>query len=323
LNLVGEQGSAKSTLARVAHLLVDPHASPLRAEPTNRRDLMVAAVNNWLLAFDNVSAIPGWLSDGLCRLATGGSFAARKLYENDEEHHSSARRPVILNGIADLPRKGDLIDRSLFLTLPAIPDSQRQYEEDLWPAFEEDYPQLLGGLLDALAGGLRMLPEIQLASRPRMADFARRGEAVARALGQPPLTFLTAYLGNRNAASQMALDDSPVARAVLKFLTTSGSWKGTATQLFTLLARTTRDPISDVRRWPKSPRWLAGELRRAAPLLRTRDVIVTFDRSGAGRQITLARRNPSPGTYRAPGSGTSAMNDQGSSQTRLKMAFPS
>jgi hypothetical protein len=164
-------------------------------------------------------------------------------------------------------------------------------------------------LLDALAGGLRLLPEIQLGARPRMADFARWGEAVARALGQPPLTFLTAYLGNRNLASQRAIDDSPVARAVLRLVNTSGSWKGTATTLFALLARTTRDPISDVRRWPRSPRWLADELRRAAPLLRTRDVIVTFDRSGAGRQITLARRNPPPGTLRARGSGTSSMND--------------
>ncbi len=36
----GEQGSAKSRLARICKLLVDPHSTPLRAEPKDHRDLM-------------------------------------------------------------------------------------------------------------------------------------------------------------------------------------------------------------------------------------------------------------------------------------------
>jgi hypothetical protein len=36
-------------------------------------------------AFDNLSAIPAWLSDSLCRLASGGSFAVRQLYTDDDE----------------------------------------------------------------------------------------------------------------------------------------------------------------------------------------------------------------------------------------------
>ncbi|HZW33536.1 MAG TPA: hypothetical protein VFF52_22645 [Isosphaeraceae bacterium] len=289
LNLVGEQGSAKSTLARVARLLIDPHASPLRAEPESRRDLMVGALNNWLLAFDNLSALPSWLSDGLCRLATGGAFAARKLYDDDQEHHFSAQRPVILNGISELPRRGDLIDRSLFLNLPPIPNSQRQYEEDLWAAFQADAPRLLGGLLDAVAGGLRLLPEIQLASRPRMADFARWGEAVAQARGQAPGTFLQAYLLNRCLASMTAVDDSPVARGVIELVARLGSWTGPASELLVLLRELIRDPLADAKRWPKSPIWLSEQLRRAAPQLRTCGVIVTFLRRRAGREIRIER----------------------------------
>ena len=41
---------------------------------------MVTAVNGWMLAYDNVSVLPGWLSDGLCRLASGGGFAARFVF---------------------------------------------------------------------------------------------------------------------------------------------------------------------------------------------------------------------------------------------------
>src|SRR5262249_55077610 len=34
---------------------------------------------------DNLSGLPAWLSDALCRLASGGSFAVRQLYSDDEE----------------------------------------------------------------------------------------------------------------------------------------------------------------------------------------------------------------------------------------------
>ena len=79
LALYGEQGSAKSTLARVIRLLIDPQDAPLLSEPGSTRDLMVTAVNGWLLAYDNVSIIRPWLSDGLCRLATGGGFAGARV----------------------------------------------------------------------------------------------------------------------------------------------------------------------------------------------------------------------------------------------------
>jgi hypothetical protein len=264
----------------------------LRFEPQGRRDLMVSAVNNWLLAFDNVSSLPGWLSDGFCRLATGGAFAARKLYDDEEEHHLSACRPVLINGIASLASRSDLVDRSLFLNLPPIPDSRRQYEEDFWQAFRADYPQLLGGLLDAVAAGLRKLPEVQLEARPRMADFARWGEAIAQALGQPRGTFLSAYLENRQGACLNALDDSPVARAVLELMDAFGYFGGTATEFYTMLTRATADPIAAVKRWPKSPIWMSDHLRRAAPGLRAIGVIVTFNRDRNSRKITIERYQP-------------------------------
>jgi hypothetical protein len=292
LVLTGEQGSAKSTLARIARLLVDPHSSPLRSEPQSRRDLMVGAVNNWLLAFDNLSAIPGWLSDGLCRLATGGSFAARKLYDDEQEHHLSACRPVLVNGITSLARRGDLVDRSLFLNLPPIPDARRQYEKDLWGAFQADYPRLFGALLDAVAGGLKSLPEIQLETRPRMADFARWGEAVSHALGQPPKAFLSAYLENRYGANLSAVDDSPVASAVFELVREIPSWSGTATQLFGLLTSAVNSPAAGVKRWPRNAMWLSDNLRRAAPGLRSIGVFVTFGRAGRSRIITIDRREP-------------------------------
>ena len=79
LVICGEQGAAKTTLARVARLLIDPHSTPMLSEPTSTRDLMITALNSWVLAFDNVGELPGWLSDCFCRLAVGGGYATRAL----------------------------------------------------------------------------------------------------------------------------------------------------------------------------------------------------------------------------------------------------
>ena len=76
----GEQGSAKSTLAKMIRELIDPQSAPLLAEPHSTRDLMVTALNGWLLAYDNLSGLSSWLSDGFCRLASGGGLATRALY---------------------------------------------------------------------------------------------------------------------------------------------------------------------------------------------------------------------------------------------------
>jgi hypothetical protein len=72
LILHGEQGTAKSTTARVLRALLDPNVAPLRTEPRDERDLMIAAINTWFIMYDNVSQLRPWLSDALCRLATGG-----------------------------------------------------------------------------------------------------------------------------------------------------------------------------------------------------------------------------------------------------------
>ena len=51
----GEQGSAESALVRVSRTLVDPNAAPVRREPRNGQDLIIAARNGLVVAFDNVS----------------------------------------------------------------------------------------------------------------------------------------------------------------------------------------------------------------------------------------------------------------------------
>jgi hypothetical protein len=58
LVLIVEQGAAKTTLLAVCRRLIDPNSTPVRSQPKELRDLMVAARNSWLLAYDNITSLP-------------------------------------------------------------------------------------------------------------------------------------------------------------------------------------------------------------------------------------------------------------------------
>ena len=213
LVLNGEQASGKSTLAKILRLLIDPQTCPSLALPNSTHDLMATAVNGWLMVYENITTIPGWLSDCVCQLAFGGGYASRTLFTNDERSVIYAQRPVILVGIDDFVKRGDLRDRSVFLNLAPIPRTGRRTERSFWPAFQADYPRILGGLLDAIAGGLRELPSVHVNELPRMADYAEWGEAVGRALGWGAGDVPSAYDDNRKGATDPLLEHSHVATA--------------------------------------------------------------------------------------------------------------
>jgi hypothetical protein len=288
LVLTGEQGSAKSTLAQVCRRLVDPHATLLRSLPRSERDLMVSAHNNWLLAYDNISTLTAWQSDALCRLSTGGGFAARELFTDDRELVINAQRPIILNGIDDFVSRGDLIDRSIFVSLPRIVPARRRGDQSFWAEFDGDYPALFGAVLDAVAGGLRFWRDVELSTLSRMADLDRWGEAVARGLGWPPGTFLAAYYANRRSACAWALEQVPLAAALNAMLTRGGAVECTPTQLLGVLNNFRPKRMSAAPGWPKSPWALSKTLRRLAAQLRTIGIVVTFARRYDARIIRIA-----------------------------------
>ena len=308
--LSGEQGSAKSTFSAILRALLDPNTAPLRALPREDRDLFIAASNGHVLAFDNVSSLPAWISDTLCRLATGGGFAVRQLYSDQDEVLFDAARPVILNGIEDIVTRPDLADRAVFLTLEPIPEERRRPEQELWAAFEVERPRILGVLLDAVAKGLAELPRTRLEKLPRMADFALWATACESALW-PSGTFWSAYCGNRDEAVDGVIDADPIAAAVRAVMTTRTEWTGTASELLGALAEMAGERVAKSRTWPDSPRALAGRLRRAATFLRKIGIDIGFEREGRARtrmiRITTTGKPASPETRGAQPSASSAL----------------
>ena len=111
--LLAEAGSAKTTTAKALKRLVAPYVAETRSRPKTLEDGYVAANNDWLLMYDNLSSIPQDISDAFCRLSTGGGYATRELYENLEEVATDQQRPLIINGINDVVKKGDLMSRVL------------------------------------------------------------------------------------------------------------------------------------------------------------------------------------------------------------------
>ena len=232
------------------------------------------------------------LSDDFCRLATRGSHTTRQLYADDEESIISATRPVIINGIDEFARRSDFLDRGVNFQLPAIAEDNRCYEEEFWRALEADRPLILGALLDGLSGMMRLLPEVHLEKRPRMADAARAGEAACRAHGWPPGTFISLYQNNRRATTVGALENSPVARAISSLAAEHRSWTGTSSELLDELTTMVGDKAAASKSWPKSARWLSTCLRRTAPQLRTIGITIDFDRAH-DRLVTInVTQNP-------------------------------
>ncbi len=140
LCLNGEQGSAKTTLARIARRLIDPNAADTRTIPKDETDLLIAARNGWIINLDNLSHVRDWLSDALCRVSTGGGFGARQLYTNTDEVLFEAKRPIIINGIPDLATRPDLADRSMVLILPPIEEKDKISEKTFWQRFDQQMP---------------------------------------------------------------------------------------------------------------------------------------------------------------------------------------
>lgn len=292
LVLQGEQGTAKTTVARVLRELVDPSSTPVRSEPREVRDLMIAARNSWCTVFDNISRLPQWLSDSLCRLSTGGGFSTRELYSDDQEKLFEAKRPIILNGIDGVAIRGDLVDRAILMYLPVIPREERKPERRFWRDFRDVQPRILGALLDALSCALRLLPTVNLQSQPRMADFAEWVTAAEPALGWRSGAFMVAYESNRSSANTLTLEASPIV-APLRRLCARGNWEGTAATLLHELSKHTNDRNVQPRDWPKAPWHLSLHLRRIAPNLRAAGLDVHFDEktpgSGSKRLIKITR----------------------------------
>lgn len=293
LELVGEQGSGKSTTAEALRRLIDPSACNLRGAPKTVEDIFVAAGQNHVVAYENVSHLAGPMQDALAILSTGGGFAKRQLFTDAEEHVISVRRPWMVNGISVSVTQQDLVDRVISVECPVI--TTRQSSSGQWQAFERALHGVLGGLLDMAVGALRELPNVSLPreDRPRLVEFVLLGMALAQATGADPGEFLDQFKATRAETVARTLDSSPVAAAVLEFIESNPY--GIEASVKDILTRLESFKPVGAEAWPRTPKGLGDALRRASPALRQMDVEVkSLGNIGGKVKWVIKRKQQTP-----------------------------
>ncbi len=272
---------------RILRLLIDPHVCPLLAEPKGTRDLMVSPRTGGLrLRQSHVDS--GLDVECLCQLVFGGgSFRTGTLLQRRTPVIIQAQRPVMLNGIEDYARRGDLRDRGFF-TPSADPPANRRAGNEFWRSFGGLSPHP-GGRPRLIAGGLRALPSVHCPDLPawplrqvgRSAGHGRRlaTRKIPGGIQQQPQECNVNGIGSSVIGAALLIAGSQVRR-----------WVGTPAKLHEALTEIVGKKVAATAR-SKSPRLFANELRRLIPQLRLHGLSIDFERGNTGRRIVMTNTN--------------------------------
>jgi hypothetical protein len=294
LSLSGEQGTGKTTAARRLGSLVDPSPVPVRTAPKDIEQWIVAAAGSHVVWLDNLSGIPEWLSDALCRASTGDGLVRRALFTDGGLAVTSFRRVVGLTAIDAGALRGDLADRLLSAELERIPDSARRRDQEMAAQWDKQHAVIFGTLLDLLQRVMATMPAVELDAMPRMADFALYLAAVDDVVGSDRYG-LKVYLDQRTTLAEDVIESDPVAAMIRKWVRgrewspnkEDGTWRGSAGDLRALLMK---DMATTPKGWPSSARSMSARLKKVAPALRHLGVAVEQgQRSNASRSWIISK----------------------------------
>lgn len=311
------KGTGKSLRHEMYQDLTDPSAVPSHRMPKDLKDFRSILGHHAVVTLGNISYLSEAQSNELCTAIDGSGSSVRELYTTDEEHTTSYRCKLLIDGIKEVVTKPDAMDRSL--RLETVRPARYVEREQLWEAFRKDKPAILAGIFDTIAGVLRIRDEVRVELRgklPRLADYAVLGESAARILGHKKLEFLDAYLKNRADANRSVLEGSLVARLLMEFVTglsfqavpqlplyegkryREQSWKGTVKQLLLVCQEQAEKAGVDWREaanaehptFPRSSKGMANEVRGIESNLVDEGIVVEWgDHTKEGRVLTLTR----------------------------------
>ena len=248
---------------------------------------MIAANNGHVLAFDNLSGLPGWLSDALCRLASGGSFALRQLYTDDEEVLFQAARPILERHRGRHQSRRIWRDRAIFLTLDSDSETRNDVrKQSFGTQFEIARPRILGALLDAVVHGLRDASSHSARSAAAHGRFRAMGNGLRNSALACRALFARPTTQTVGAAIESVIDADPVATFVREIMAERTTWVGKASDLLQARWGEKNSP-SRMTAWPTNPRALAARLRRCQTFLRTTGIEIAFSREGRAGSRTI------------------------------------
>lgn len=294
----GVQGAAKSTGQRAKKRLLDP-AVPEDFK-LRRKDFAQNLDNCYLPLFDNAGRIDDDLTDDLNRATTGSGNADRKLYSDNESVVRQYKRAILINGINNPTEKGDFMDRALPVEYERVPATKRCGETELWAGFEQDHPALLGAVLDALSGAIRL--RVPLAETPRLADWAEYAAAFYEYMSERGHAgwgrdqFARDWAAVEEKQHEAALEGSPVAQAIRKLMQGKEDHEDTPAEMHSELT-TVADGmgLGDSKEWPKSSNWMWKKIKEAVPTLETFGIRAEKVTAGRGNDKRNVIRLTKPG----------------------------
>ena len=289
LSVHGAPGSAKSTLVRLLHSLLDPSTTILKAFQRNIRSLMISASKSRILSFDNLSSLSVDDSDALCRISTDGSFSEKTLYTDADEYVIKACRPIIINGVNNCAAQADLADRIIDVELKRINDKDVVTDDDILNRFNMMHPKLLGALFSIISVTLKNYETVTTPFLPRMAKAAKWITAAESGLGWNHCHFINEYRTNQIRLSMDSFDDNPLVQPIFDLLDRhpDASWAGTPSELYGQLTRNMADRIP--LDWPKSTEAMSRKLNTMIPMLQKIGLQIENSRTSKGRIISLSK----------------------------------
>jgi hypothetical protein len=310
LILLGEQGGAKSTLQELVNMLVDPSILTTLTFPNNENEFVQQLSHNYLVYYDNVSAIQDWISNLLCRAVTGTSLSKRALYTNDEDIYYRFKRKLGINGIDLAKINSDLSDRSITIKPERIDKLDRVKLEKIWNQFNALKPKMLSYIFKILSKVLKYKENHGEIKFPnglnRMADWEEHTEIISRCMGNREGELQRVYQENINQQVDDAVASNQLCMTVIELMNSNennaNEWIGESnpTDLYDKLSNIARyilkfNNLTNRKYWPQSPASLSYNLNKVKTILREKgiEVITGMKNKDGNRVIKLTKLNSS------------------------------
>lgn len=292
--LHGEKGSGKTIACKILRSLIDPSVSEVLSFTRDERELIQIFSHHWACYFDNITSIPDWEQDALCRACTGQGFTKRRLYTDEEDVIFNFQRCIALNGINLTVTRSDLMDRALIFELSHL--RHKNTERGLWSEFEDIKPRLLGAIFAIFSKALNYYQEgLDHAGTFRMADFAAWGYAITKSLGKDGNKFVEVYSQHIKEKAETTLELHPLGQAIIAFGNKylgeifEKKWKGSPSELLEKLDGVTKQEKIDTtsKIWPQAANWLGRRLKEIQSDLRENGIDVESKKVGGKRLIFI------------------------------------
>ena len=287
LIIFGIQGSSKTTAAEFLRWLVDPSVTLTNSLAKDLAEFVQLMDHNAVVSLDNLTSLPIWASDALCRSTTGGGYQKRMLYSDDDDITYFFRRVFIVTAISIPVTAPDLLDRSVSIELTRINRKDRKKLSELRESFEKDLPDILGGILDVMVQVIARKDE-ELEEHPRLADWYGLAYLAADILGVKD-AFVKAFDRSDSEQHREVVESHVESELLLEFLNGKQSWDGKKSALYAELTKMSEEQGISKRQWPKTVSAFAKRLKKLSHNLSEMGIQLHDYTNGSDRRISITR----------------------------------